>query len=385
LRWLLLAFTLIVFIGPRFCAALEPPASLPSSYLLRPGDRISITVMDESPLSTPEGGLEIPADGKISFYGFEFQAAGKTREQLRQDVIDQLKIYIKNPIVSVNLTFTPYNTVSINGAVNKPGEIAYRPGMTLLDLLANAGGLNGRADRTALIFKKEPDGSTKKLVANVQALLNGDLDQNYALDPGDIIQVNDATVYLDGQIRVPGSLSYVLADTASKAIALSGGVGPDADLHHAFIRRGEQHIDVDLSAVAGDDAKPDAPIIPLQPGDLLYIPPLRQKVTLIGDVKSSGFVYLIPKERDKLMDVFSSAGGPNASADLSKIFLRRVKSDNEQVELTLNVGPKGSLSDNVILQDGDIIYVPPLKEKDKTQTLFTTSLVLQLLGTLRNL
>jgi polysaccharide export outer membrane protein len=385
---LLLAFLLFFLATAWRCAySLEAPPSESPDYRLRPGDRIAITLItltSDTPYTTPQGGLEIPPDGKISFFNVEVQAAGKTREEVRRELVEGAKQYIKAPSITVNLLLSPYNFIAVNGAVSRPGEFAYRDGITVLEALALAGGPRETANDTAYLFRKGGDGSPNPIEIDIGALSYGQTGQNYRLQPGDILQVNDAVVYVDGKIRVPGPQPYRTSSTVAKAIAAAGGLTADPDLKNAFIRRGDQTIVTDLRTVVGDNAEADATPVPLLPGDLLYIPELKSKVTVIGDVKNAGVVHLIPKDRDKLLDVFSAAGGAAPTADLKNVYVRRMTNGNQQIEMTLNVSPSGSPSNNVILEDGDIVYVPQKKVKDRTQTLFTASLLTQILSSLKN-
>jgi protein involved in polysaccharide export with SLBB domain len=360
--------------------------SVPPDYVLRPGDKIAITLMvGEESYATGPDGLEIPADGKIAFFNTEVQAAGRTRSQVRDDLVKGIQKLILKPQVAVNLISSPYNVITVNGAVEKPNEFPFRKGMTVFEALSLAGGLKDTANTKALVFRRSEDAPVDPLRVDLEKLYDGDMTQNYALQPGDIIQVNEAVIFVDGRVKTPGPIPFRTADSVAKAIAAAKGYDTEADLQNAFIRRGDQTIPLDLRPTVEAGAQ-SAPPTPLEPGDILFIPSLVSKVSLFGDVNPSGTgaIYLIPHQRDKVLDVLAHAGGVTKTADLSRVDLRRTVNGNHQVEMTLDLGPNGSASNNVILQDGDVIYVPTKKERDRTTSLFTASIVTQILATLRN-
>jgi polysaccharide export outer membrane protein len=366
--------------------ALDSDLPLPSDYVLRPGDKIAITLMNGGEAyTTPPDGLEIPSDGRISFFNTEVQAADRTRSQVRDDLVKGIQKLILKPQVSVNLISSPYNVIAVNGAVEKPNEFPFRKGITVFEALSLAGGLKDTANKKALVFRRSESQPIEPLRVDLEKLYDGDMTQNYALQPGDIIQVNEAVVFVDGRVKTPGPIPYRTADSVAKAIAAAKGYDTEADLQNAFIRRGDQTVPVDLRHTVEAGAQ-IAPPIPLTPGDILFIPSLTSKVSLFGDVNpaSVGAIYLIPHQRDTVLDVLAHAGGVSKTADMRHVYLRRNVNGNHEVEMTLDLGPNGSESNNVILQNGDVIYVPTKKEKDRTTTLFTASIVTQILSTLRN-
>ncbi len=80
--------------------------------------------------------------------------------------------------------------VRVTGAVEKPISLPYRKGMTVLDLVLEAGGLTefAAANRTTLYRRRE--GETQALPVQLENILeSGDLDTNFTLEPGDVVSV----------------------------------------------------------------------------------------------------------------------------------------------------------------------------------------------------
>ena len=87
------------------------------------------------------------------------------------------------------------------------------------------------------------------------------------------------------------------------------------------------------------------------------------QVQVLGEVRTSGYVQL--KAGSRLMDVLASAGGPDKTADLSRVTITRYVFDSvgqEQTQvLQVDVNQfleSGSPSHNPLIESGDMIFVP---------------------------
>lgn len=355
------------------------------NYVLRPGDIISITLLGDPPVTTPDNGLRIPLDGRISFYNVQgLQAAGLTREQLENALTEGVKRYIRNPEITVNLLGTPNNQIAINGAVKQTGDHPYRSGLTFFDVLSQAGGVLNNASKTALIYRKDAQGKPQFLKVDLIKLFEGDISQDLPVFPGDRIIINESTVNILGMVQSPGVLPLRAADTVGKAIAATGGTLGGADLQNAFIRRGETTIPINLRSITESGQSSSGQSLPLQAGDTLTVPALTSKVIVIGDTANTGPVLLTPRISDKALDVLAQAGVSPRTSDLNNVLLIRNFNGNNEVRTELNLGPKGPQGDNVILQNGDVLYVQAKKDKDSNQALLNAALIAQLLGALRS-
>src|SRR5208282_2455272 len=92
-----------------------------AEYLIGPEDVLEISVWKEDNLKKetlvrPDGGISFPLAGEV-------HAAGKSTEQIRQELTDRLEKYIPDPVVSVLVEKAANYRVYVVGRVNKPGDL----------------------------------------------------------------------------------------------------------------------------------------------------------------------------------------------------------------------------------------------------------------------
>ncbi|HEY8939208.1 MAG TPA: XrtA/PEP-CTERM system exopolysaccharide export protein [Cellvibrio sp.] len=174
--------------GPEF----DNAASLLAEYRIGVGDALQISVW-----RNPELSLSVPVrpDGKISMPLIgDIMAAGSTATGLSDLIVKNLSSYVKNPQVTVivtNPSSSDYQRrVRITGAVESPQSIAYRDGMTVLDLVLIAGGPSEFASANRAKLYRNVNGQVKVYKIKLDDLINnGDLTTNYSLQPSDIVSV----------------------------------------------------------------------------------------------------------------------------------------------------------------------------------------------------
>jgi polysaccharide export outer membrane protein len=82
--------------------------------------------------------------------------------------------------------------VYVLGEVNTPGVVTIFDKMTLVEALARCGGLSLRANpKEIVLVKRHPDGTPDLKALDLKELVKtGRFDQDYALDPGDVVYVS---------------------------------------------------------------------------------------------------------------------------------------------------------------------------------------------------
>ncbi|MGH8854698.1 MAG: XrtA/PEP-CTERM system exopolysaccharide export protein [Telluria sp.] len=172
----------------------EAAAVVPSDYLVGPGDTISITVW-----RNPEVSMTVPVrpDGKITTPLVEdLPAAGRTSTQLARDIEGALAKYIQQPVVTVIVTsFAGMYTEQIRviGQAVKPQALAYRNGMSLMDVLIAVGGVSEFASGNRAQIIRTVDGKQQKLAVRLDDLLkSADLSANLAMRPGDVLVIPES-------------------------------------------------------------------------------------------------------------------------------------------------------------------------------------------------
>lgn len=122
------------------------------AYKIGPRDVLDISVFKVPELSktvqvSEVGTINYPLVGEIA-------AGGKTAREIEQELTKKLGAkYLQNPAVTVFVKENNSQRVTVEGAVAKPGVIPMAGGMTLLQAVAQAGGLGATADKTAVVFR----------------------------------------------------------------------------------------------------------------------------------------------------------------------------------------------------------------------------------------
>lgn len=130
-------------------------------------------------------------DGKISLTLLnDIQAAGLTPNQLRESLTQLAARYVTDPSVTVIVQAINSRKVYVTGQVNKPGPYLLNDNMTVLQMLAVAGGLQEWADADHILVMRTENGKTQSYKFNYKDVRKGkSLQQNIPLKPGDTIVV----------------------------------------------------------------------------------------------------------------------------------------------------------------------------------------------------
>lgn len=176
-------------------AAADAPAPtvVANDYVIGPGDVLQVFVW-----RNPELTVNVPVrpDGKISTPLVEdMVAVGKAPSELARDIEQVLAEYVRSPQVNVIVTeaASAFSQVRVMGRVMQPQALPYREGMTVLDAVLAVGGLAEFAapNRTKLV--REENGKQTEIQIRLGRLLNdGDLKQNHALRPGDLLLIPES-------------------------------------------------------------------------------------------------------------------------------------------------------------------------------------------------
>jgi len=215
-----------------------------------------------------------------------------------------------------------------------------------------------------LIGDIQADGRT---VDEVNADLTNRLRQ-YLLAPKVSVIVtafNSLNYVINGEVVKPGVYPLVTDVTITAALAKAGGLNKGqfrsssvelADLTHAFISREGKLLPVDfVRLLRQGDMRFD---IPLQAGDYISIPSgLSKEVYIIGEVKAPALFAF--REEMPMSRTVALAEGFTHDADLSRIHVIRGSLSNPRVIVTdFNKVIAGQQQD-VQLEPGDVVYVPP--------------------------
>ena len=194
--WLMLwlaamVVTLAWHVGMAAESPVQPKVS--ADYLIGPGDSLHIFVFQNDELSTT---VPVRPDGKISTPLVEdMVAVGKTPSQLARDIEKSLTEYVKSPKVNVVVmgAMSVFSQVKVIGQVVRPQALPYRDGMMVLDAVLAVGGLGQFAAGNRAHVVRTENGRSTEIRVKLDALVNdGDMKQNLALRPGDVLVVPES-------------------------------------------------------------------------------------------------------------------------------------------------------------------------------------------------
>ena len=173
----------------------RPPAVTRSEtpqFRLGTGDVIAVSVWKNPDLSArvpvrPDGYVSLPLVGEV-------MAGGRTPMEIANDTEQKLTQYIRTPKVSVIIEDIPsaefQNRVRVVGGVAEPKSISHRDGMTVIDLVLEAGGVNEFASPNAAKLYRTINGTARVFEIHLADILSkGRLETNYPLIPGDVITI----------------------------------------------------------------------------------------------------------------------------------------------------------------------------------------------------
>ena len=281
-------------IGSRTVKGVPMEAEPYTQYRVGPRDILNITVWDHPELTIPAGqfraaekaGNVVGEDGTF-FYPYVgiVHAAGRTVEEIRDELTERLSRYIENVQLDVRVADYRSQRVYVVGEVAQPGiQLVKDIPLTVLEAINNAGGVKPEADQRNITLTRDD----KTYSINLLSLYEGgDITQNVLLKHGDILNVPDSSlnkVFILGEtnFRVLGgagigrSRSLVMNKarmTLTEALSDAGGFDQEtSDPARIFVFRGG----AGKSEIFHLDAKsPDALLLadrfPLQPRDVVYV------------------------------------------------------------------------------------------------------------------
>lgn len=172
----------------------KPPAptATTTEYTIGVGDQVAVQVWKSPELSLtvpvrPDGKISVPLIGDVT-------AAGETTRKLSATLSQGFSEYVRNAQVTV-IVLNPSSgeylrRVRVTGAVTAPLSLAHQQGITVLDLILEAGGLTEFANgNKAKLFRKIGDKMEVYPIYLNDILQKGQLETNYTLAPSDVVTV----------------------------------------------------------------------------------------------------------------------------------------------------------------------------------------------------
>lgn len=308
--------------------------------------------------------------------------------------LDTILIYDFNRIrVYSRYDFIFTRNVSVRGAVKKGGSFPVKRGMTLTDVLYQAGGLTEpNANNVVELYKiieveEKGNFGTATDVAEIERIkLTGDWRENSLADSIDITSyykvvvrsesefVRQGMVRIKGMVAKPGKYNVLAGMTLKDIIYEAGGFQLEADLSQIELSRIIEVVGADgelvavptnirlVSTIQNWQNDPSLDQIEIITFDQIFVRPspdfqLQQSVYLAGEIVTPG-EYNKQSRDERLSSVVARANGITELSHLEGAYIVRRNVGRVSIMMEKALRRPGSKYDLVLLE-GDSIYIPP--------------------------
>jgi polysaccharide export outer membrane protein len=321
---------------------------VPLDYVIGPGDRLDIQLYGNEPSSYK---LTVERDGRILFPKLGPIVVGDLTFAQAQATIEQrVSQQLIGTRVSISMGDLRSIRVFVLGEAEKPGSYTVSGLSTMTNALFVSGGVKKIGSLRNIELKR--DGRLVSVLDLYDLLLHGDTSGDRKLLPGDVIFIPPIgnTVAVGGSVRRPAIYETKEEKTVAQAIALAGGLLPDADpklvqVERIMPDRLRQMLNVDLM-------QPRSAAMGLLNGDKVLVQQIRP--TLENSVTLSGYVFRPGKFEYRaglrLTDILGNFDELRPDADAHYIMIRRVVPPEERItvvsaDLPKALAARGSAAD----------------------------------------
>jgi polysaccharide biosynthesis/export protein len=235
-------------------------ASSPTRIIqIGPGDSVSIQVYGQPDMTTvvyvsDDGTIPVPLAGPVQIAGLSPSEASKRIEKA-------LKVgnFLVDPHVTLTVTVSRSQRVSVLGQVAHPGVYPIESTTTIFDLLALAGGALDTGSEEIFLLRADASGTLQRYPVNLKGLekAKGVIPEQ-TLRGGDSILVPKADqFYIYGEVTAPNKYRVEPDMTVVQAIARAGGVTPRGSERRVDIKRLVEGKYVTVKARLNDPVKAD--------------------------------------------------------------------------------------------------------------------------------
>jgi polysaccharide biosynthesis/export protein len=163
-------------------------ADVPVDYAIGPADVLGVVFWREAEMS---GDVTVRPDGRISLPVIgELRAAGLKPIELQEQVRLAAGKFITDPNVVVVVRAINSRKIFVTGLVTTPGGQSLVGPLTVMQAIAQAGGVTEYADSKNITILRAENGQSTVLKFNYKAVSKGkNVEQNIVLKPGDTVVV----------------------------------------------------------------------------------------------------------------------------------------------------------------------------------------------------
>lgn len=157
-------------------------------YTLKAGDVLRVSVWGEELLDRqvrilPDGSISFPLAGRL-------QVSNLTLDEVVAELTPVLSDYVPSPEVSVEILQTSGSRIYVLGKVTSPGPQTLDTPLSVIQALAQAGGVTTFADEDGIMLLRDTTSSEQTVFkVDYQDIARGDLETNYRLQAGDVLLV----------------------------------------------------------------------------------------------------------------------------------------------------------------------------------------------------
>ena len=196
--------SLLTFCAALIFSAIVTTQAMAQGYRIQPGDVLEITVLEDSNLNRqvlvrPDGGISMPIVGNI-------RAGGNSINGVERIITERLSSgFSITPTVSVALARLAEEpdpdesdvSVYFVGEVNRPGEIKINRGSSILQAIAQAGGLSRFAAQSRIQLRRvNRAGQESIFLFDYEAVERGArIETNVSVQEGDTIVVPERRLF----------------------------------------------------------------------------------------------------------------------------------------------------------------------------------------------
>ncbi len=163
-------------------------------------------------------------------------------------------------------------------------------------------------------------------------------------------------VFVLGEAERPGSYTVSGLSTMTNALFVSGGVKPIGSLRKLQLKRGGRLVsELDLyQLLLHGDTSADRQLLP---GDVIFIPPIGNTVSINGEVRRPAIYEL--KGEKTVDELINLAGGLTPEADRNLVTVERITNSGLRVTRDINLASAGHAEHEIM--NGDKLRVQPIR------------------------
>jgi polysaccharide export outer membrane protein len=323
----------------------------PHDYVIGNGDMLAIEVFDVKELSRD---VRVSQTGSIGIplVPVRLHVSGLTETQAEQKIAEVLAAngLVSHAEVSVTVKERKSKPITVVGAVAHPVVYQADRQITLLEVLAEAGGLSNDAGDEVIITRPAQtmsfDDSEPPPIGAVDAVPAKSQPIQHEAKPGDTAAPPSASS-LSAVAVEPPELS---AQSNSSEKSINGASAPSAST-------AADTITVNLYQLM--EAGNTRNNLVLQAGDVVTVPHAGIVYVLGAVGRPGGFVLTNDREQMNTLKILALAGGFTRTAKTDHAVVIRKDAQGQQHEVTLDLKKiLNRQAEDVQLQPSDILYIP---------------------------